>query len=100
MGYLDGVLRKFFSNFTVKSTGRGKEQRCEITHKLNEPWDGFVKSGNFDCGRRADPLNEPVLQTLHSLLLNFGGIQKRLRSLNLKLESLRSKPTTDLQFLL
>lgn len=48
---LDNVLKIFFSNYTVKRTGTGKQQRCEITHKLNEPWDGFVKSGNFDRGR-------------------------------------------------
>lgn len=48
---LDNVLRKFFSNFTIKSTGAGKKQRCEITHKLNEPWEGFVKTGNFVRGR-------------------------------------------------
>jgi hypothetical protein len=51
MALLDQILQKFFSNFTVKSTGRGNQQRCEITHKLNEPWNGFVNSGDFDCGR-------------------------------------------------
>lgn len=51
MAYLDKVLGIFFSNYTIKASGKGKQQRYEITHKLNEPWDGFVKSGNFDRGR-------------------------------------------------
>lgn len=51
-------------------------------------------------GRRTDTLNEPVLDTLHSLLLNFGSIQTGLRSLNLSVRGLMSQPTTDLQFLL
>lgn len=51
-------------------------------------------------GRRSHSLNEPVLQALHSLLLNFSSIQNRLKSLNLSLEVLQSKPATDLQFLL
>lgn len=48
---IDQILQKFFSNFTVKSVGRGKQQRCEITHKLNEPWNGFVINDDFDRGR-------------------------------------------------
>ena len=51
MTLIDGVLRIFFSNFTVKQYGRGKEQRCEITHKLKEPWEGFLKNDDFSCGR-------------------------------------------------
>lgn len=51
MEAMDTVLRKFFSNFTIKDLGRGAEQRYEITYKLNEPWDGFIKSGNFVRGR-------------------------------------------------
>ncbi len=51
MAVIDQTLRKFFSNFTVKSSGKGKEQRYEITHKLNEPFAGFVNSKDFDCGR-------------------------------------------------
>lgn len=47
----DSVVRVFFSNFVVKAVGSGKQQRCDITHKLNEPWEGFVKSNNFVRGR-------------------------------------------------
>lgn len=51
MALIDGVLRIFFSNFTVKQYGKGKEQRCEITHKLKEPWAGFLNDNDFSCGR-------------------------------------------------
>jgi site-specific DNA recombinase len=51
MALLDEILKKFFSNFKVKVDGTGKQQRTEITHKLNEPWDGFIKSHNFVRGR-------------------------------------------------
>jgi hypothetical protein len=59
---LDQILRKFFSNFTVKLSGIGKKQRCEITHILNEPFAGFVKSDNFDGGRgeRTQTFDLPV----------------------------------------
>ena len=68
--------------------------------KLNPPYNMQVDLGKISTGRRTDTLNEPVLDTLHSLLLKFGSIQTGLRSLNLSLEGLMSKPTTDLQFLL
>ncbi len=48
---LDNVLGIFFSNYTIKRIGTGKQQRYEITHKLNEPWDGFIKTGDFVHGR-------------------------------------------------
>ena len=51
MEAMDKILRKFFSNLTIKDLGRGQEQRYEIDYKLNEPWDGFVKNNNFDHGR-------------------------------------------------
>ena len=51
MGLLDEALKIFFSNFTIRSFGKGKEQRYEVTHELKEPWNGFVESGNFDRGR-------------------------------------------------
>lgn len=51
MGVLDENIKKFFLNFTIKQWGTGKKQRWEITHKLNEPWDGFIKSNNFVDGR-------------------------------------------------
>ncbi len=48
---IDQVLRKFFSNFTVKQSGSGKQQRCEIDYKLKEPWAGFLQTENFVLGR-------------------------------------------------
>jgi hypothetical protein len=101
---LDNVLRIFFSNFTVKGTPYGKLQKQKqwsvTNHCLAKPYDQFVKNGQFSNSQRTDPLNEPVINALHILLLNFSGIQSRLKSLHLVLEGIRSKPTTDLQFLL
>jgi DNA invertase Pin-like site-specific DNA recombinase len=51
MELLDQVIKKFFSNFTIKQLGRGKEQRWDITYKLKEPWQGFLESNNFVHGR-------------------------------------------------
>ena len=48
---IDQVLRNFFSNFTVKQTGIGKQQRREITSKLKEPWLGFFVDNKDNCGR-------------------------------------------------
>lgn len=77
MAVIDQVLRKFFSNFTVKTTGKGKQQRCEITHKLNEPWDGFVKSGDFDCGRE----KRLLLELFHYIIDNPEPAQRLLEKL-------------------
>lgn len=44
MGVLDQVLRRFFSNFTVTQTGKGKQQRREIVHTLKEPWVGLLQT--------------------------------------------------------
>lgn len=52
-------------------------------------------------GRRTDPLNEPILQTLHSLLLNFGGIKHRLEKLHLLInDGGFSERASKMQFLL
>lgn len=55
MALIDSILQIFFSNFTVKQPGKGKEQRCEIIHKLKEPWEGFLNNNEFSCG--------PILRT-------------------------------------
>lgn len=87
--------------FNDKEACQGLRQSGSVSViKLNPPYDLMVDLSKVSLGRRTDPLNEPVLNTLHSLLLNFPSIQSRLKSLNLALESLRAKPTTDLQFLL
>ena len=51
MELTDQVLRQFFSNFTVKASGVGKQRGYEITHKLKEPWDELLKIDNSICGR-------------------------------------------------
>lgn len=50
-GLLDESLQKFFLNFTVKQWGVGKQQSSEVTFNLNEPFAGFIRTGNFDFGR-------------------------------------------------
>lgn len=51
MTVMDDTIKKFFLNFTIKATSKSEKQRWIISHKLNEPWAGFVKTGNFDHGR-------------------------------------------------
>ncbi len=51
MTAMDDTLKKFFLNFTIKAASKSEKQRWIITHKLNEPWAGFVKSDNFVRGR-------------------------------------------------
>jgi len=51
MAVLDQILRKFFSNFQIRSYGKGKQQRYDIEYKLKEPWSGFLKSNDFVRGR-------------------------------------------------
>ncbi len=51
MAVMDDIIKKFFLNFTIKDHGKARKQRYEVTYKLNEPWDGFVKDGDFDHGR-------------------------------------------------
>lgn len=89
----DHICRLIFLNLVV-------DEEKVVSHHLKEPFKTALESKVVLNGRRTDPLNEPVLDTLHSLLLNFSGIQSRLKSLNLVLEGIRSKPATDLQFLL
>lgn len=51
MQAMDVIIRKFFSNFTIKQYGKGKQQRWEIDYKLKEPWQGFLENDNFVRGR-------------------------------------------------
>jgi|JI10StandDraft_1071094.scaffolds.fasta_scaffold125674_2 DNA invertase Pin-like site-specific DNA recombinase len=48
---MNNLIKYFFSNFIVKAEGKGKQQRYEISYKLKEPWDGFLKSNDFVSGR-------------------------------------------------
>ena len=57
-------------------------------------------TGNF-IGRRTNPLNEPIFQSLHSLLLNFGSIKERLEQLHLLIsDGGFSERAAKMQFLL
>lgn len=47
----DSVVRVFFSNFTVTADSFEYKRGYDITHKLKEPWYGFLKSNNFVHGR-------------------------------------------------
>lgn len=48
---LNEIVRFFFSNFTVKASGTGKQRRYDITYNLKEPWAGFLKNNDFVRGR-------------------------------------------------
>lgn len=48
---MNNLIQYFFSNFTIKATGVGKQQRYEVDYKLKEPWEGFLQSNNFVRGR-------------------------------------------------
>lgn len=50
MKAMDFILQKFFSNFTVWINLEDKKQRPKVELKLKEPWDGFVKDGDFEHG--------------------------------------------------
>ncbi len=41
-----------------KSSRKQQTTECEITHKLDEPWGGFVNNNDFDCGREKHLLLE------------------------------------------
>lgn len=51
MAVLDDTIKFFFSNFIVKDNGKVSKQRYEITYKLKEPWDGFLKHEKVLDGR-------------------------------------------------
>lgn len=94
-------INRWFSNFVVKAEGKGKQQSYEITHKLNEPWDGFIKSNDFDHGRRTDTSNEPIFAALHSFLLSYSTIKDKLDRLHrLANDFTHSEEVSKMQFLL
>lgn len=51
MKAIDADMRKFFSNFTIKQFGKGKQRLWEIDYKLKEPYQGFLENGKFVHGR-------------------------------------------------
>lgn len=50
MKVMDGLLRIFFSNFTITATGKDFRQGSEGVFELKEPWKGFLKNGDFVRG--------------------------------------------------
>lgn len=50
MEQMDIFLRSFFSNFTITATGKDFRQGSKVTYILKEPWDGFLKNGDFVLG--------------------------------------------------
>ena len=50
MKVMDGLLRIFFSNFTITATGKDFRQGSEVIFELKEPWKGFLKNGDFVRG--------------------------------------------------
>ena len=50
MKVMDGLLRIFFSNFTITATNKYFRKGSAVTYKLNEPWEGFVNANDFVRG--------------------------------------------------
>ncbi len=48
---MDEIVRKFFSNFSVKVSDKGKEQIIDVVYELKEPWKSFIKTEDFERGR-------------------------------------------------
>ena len=83
-GLKDSIVRVFFSNFVVRAEGKGKQQRRDITHKLYEPWEGFVKSDNFVRGRQ-EATNLELLEPLVNSILedwDFTVVREQFGSLD------------------
>lgn len=50
MKAMDQLLRIFFSNFTIVPGEKDFRKGSTVTYKLNEPYEGFVKSNDFVLG--------------------------------------------------
>lgn len=50
MKAMDSLLRIFFSNFTITADENDFKQGSKVSYKLNEPYEGFVKSNDFVLG--------------------------------------------------
>jgi hypothetical protein len=50
MKVMDTLLRIFFSNFTVTAANGDFRQGSQVAYKLNEPYNGFINSGDFVLG--------------------------------------------------
>lgn len=61
MKVMDGLLRIFFSNFTITATGKDFRQGSEVVFELKEPWKGFVESGDFVRGAGMETLTPGLI---------------------------------------
>lgn len=50
MEQMDSLLRIFFSNFTIIPGEKSFRKGSEVTYILKEPWEGFMKNGDFVLG--------------------------------------------------
>jgi hypothetical protein len=50
MQVMDTLIRIFFSNFTITPDKDGFRKGSKVMYKLNEPYEGFVKNGDFVLG--------------------------------------------------
>ena len=50
MKAMDALLRIFFSNFTITATNGDYRKGSQVSYKLNEPYNGFIESGDFVLG--------------------------------------------------
>jgi len=50
MKQMDAFIRTFFSNFTITASNNSFAKGSQVSYKLNEPYEGFVKSNDFVLG--------------------------------------------------
>jgi hypothetical protein len=90
----DHIARIIFLNLVV-------DDEKVVSYKMTKAFSKLEKAQNVLNGRRAESLNEPILQTLHSLLLGFSGIKDRLERLHMSLDDIAySEKASKMQFLL
>ena len=61
MKVMDGLLRIFFSNFTITATNKSFAQGSEVVFELKEPWKGFLKNGDFVRGAGKETLTPGLI---------------------------------------
>jgi DNA invertase Pin-like site-specific DNA recombinase len=64
MKVMDGLLRIFFSNFTITATGKDFRQGSEVVFELKEPWKGFLESNDFVYGATCPTYFKPSMLTM------------------------------------
>ena len=91
---LDAICNELVSNLRA-----GNDSVSVI--KLNPPYNMLVDLAEISTGRRTVTANEPILTTLHSLLLNYTNMRDRLDKLNQLINNFAfSERASGMQFLL